>query len=416
MKHIKKGLLFFLVSCFLLSSAAFPTSADNADYPTSPDCRSIANYVEKNLGLFVEDYNSGLNTDEKLFSASYVEFKREIILVESGDIAIYLDFDGDNGYMLLGDNYVGYAFEIEGDLEYLRNIDEIYFYSVYDKFMFVQNGELIPAGIEFKGEDFWDDFNYGVQWAGQDPPGGAGLIYNLPAYMLDRYDAGYLPHESNTLSGFILAKQYDLSTYYKINGNVSTSEGNCVLSSIYVLLNYWRYAKGYSSFPSTSSNYNPINDYFYTQVVNDGWTPHYPNNTPDLYLTIRSMAVNNHGYKTGGVSAIDMVIEEAAAFYGYNALDASKRLTWSFGGEVVNQINAGRPSLWNPGFGTYGSHSTVCYGYEVYRKTTRVLFVDFYTYVHLMKLNDNWNSTFRYFDYDAYVNGDGIYGTFVTMS
>lgn len=78
----------------------------------------------------------------------------------------------------------------------------------------------------------------------------------------------------------------------------------------------------------------------------------------------------------------------------------------------TGEINGGHPIIWNMATSsTYGFHSTVVIGYKTYTKTTTVLGINFYSYVNLMELNDNWEKVSRYFDFTSYI---GV-GSFVQV-
>lgn len=82
-----KGILKVRSSCFsvillLLSMLANNNSEVNEynikNYLDS-DCTSVANYIEKNFGLFVEKYNE---SSEEELTASYVENSFEIMILD----------------------------------------------------------------------------------------------------------------------------------------------------------------------------------------------------------------------------------------------------------------------------------------------------------------------------------------------
>lgn len=50
-------------------------------------------------------------------------------------------------------------------------------------------------------------------------------------------------------------------------------------------------------------------------------------------------------------------------------------------------------------------------GYRTYTKTTNILGINFYSYVKLMLLNDNWAKVGRYFDFTNYIG----FGSFVQV-
>lgn len=163
------------------------------------------------------------------------------------------------------------------------------------------------------------------------------------------------------------------------------------------------------------TSYDAKKDSFYqTYAKKSNYQIVTPKSLPKLYLSVRNYAIKNYNYKVSGTNPFNIgnIIKGVANEYGYNSIKTSHILIWSYDGQVLSEINAGYPTIWNcANSSTYGSHSMVVTGYKQYRKTTTILGIKFYSYVDLMQVNDNWSSSARYFDFTNY----GAFGSFVKV-
>ena len=413
-----KSIIAILLAIVITTSGtgAYITE-DNLSNYLSPDYNTVSTFILDNITLFADEYNKQLVDGEERFEATSCEFSAPVLVETYNQEGIYLDFNGNNGYMIVVDNYTVIDFQTKGDLDYLKESDYLY-YSIYDGFLYIDtDGNYVPYYYKEMTEEDWGEYqkvsleSYAGQTSGND-----GEIYNPTNFVKSKYGKGYEIYKQVSLPNYTYVSQYDLSIYYETKGNSTYSEGNCSLASIYSLMNYLKTQKKYNRLPSSSSttSYDAKNDSFYEKYnKKTNYNIDNPKTLPKLYLSIRNYAVNNYGYEVSGTNPFNIatIIERVGLQYGCD-IDANHILIWSYEKQVVNEINAGYPTIWNmANSSTYGSHTTVVTGYKTYRKTTKILGINCYSYVNLLQLNDNWNKSARYFDFTDY----NAFGSFVKV-
>ena len=409
--------VFIALLCAATGLSYDEITSDDIKNIVPGDCISVSNYICDNLELFTEAFNQGEDDENLRFEATYCEERIPVYVISLDVDGIYLDFNDSNGYMIVIDDYGVVAFENKGDLEYLKGADKCY-YSITDKFVyFNDDGSIVPYEPQpVLTEEEWNEMLLEKKYAGQELAGD-GAITDTNQYVKDKYGSNYKVYQSKSLYGFRYMRQYRLSMYYEWKNGSKYSEGNCTLSSIYALMNYLQSSGKYPKLPAYNqeTSYNAKNDAFYKTYANkSNFDIETPKSLPNLYLSIRNYAVKNHGYKVSGTNPFNIgsIIKGVAKEYGYNSIKTSHILIWSFDGQVVSEIDAGYPTIWNcANSSTYGSHSLVVTGYKQYRKTTTILGINFYSYVSLMQVNDNWTTYARYFDFTNY----GAFGSFVKV-
>ncbi|MBM6724550.1 C39 family peptidase [Pseudoflavonifractor phocaeensis] len=433
---MKKKLLSLLLTfalIFTLSSTAFaidtiPNSSQNLltaaseefDVPEE-NCTTemLSSYIYENTDTLATIYETAFPESEKTFSATSVEFQIPVYVVTLDKEGVYLDFNGDNGYMILVDGNDVIAWETTGDLGYLKGLNSTY-YSIFDGFGYYAGTQFLPYCREYLTEEELQSINFSSNepYEGQNSAGD-GDIVTPSTYVSDRYGPGYKVENGDSKSlpkSFSYFRQWDLSIYYEIKNGSKYSEGNCSLSSIFALMNYLKTSGKYTSLPSASSktSYDATKDSFYTKYKNkSNYSIETPKQLPNLYLAIRQYAIDNYGYEVSNTNPFNIttIIKDIGSKYG-ETISANHVLVWSYESQVVNQIDAGYPVIINvANSSTYGSHSMVVTGYSLYTKTNTVAGLNIKDYVKLIKVNDNWSAGARYFDFTNYV----ALGSFVTV-
>lgn len=394
------------------------TEENLGDYLSS-DCASVAYFIIDNLSLFADEYNRSLSEGEQPFEAVSCEGLLPVYVVSLEQEGLYLDFNDENGYMIVLDDYSVVAFETTGDLDYLKEVEYTY-YSIYDGFLYRnEDGDFLPYEFTELTEEDWNEYletemekkKYDGQTDGKD-----GRIYNPDAFVKDKYGKGYSVYRENSLPDYEYIDQFNLSIYQELRNNKPYSEGNCSLSSVYSLLNYLKISGQYEKLPSSSSvtRYDATRDSFYKKYKGKvNYQIVTPIELPVLYLKIREYAISTYGYEVSGTNPfrIPKMIEAVGKKYGCK-LKAKHILVWSYESQVVKEINGGYPTIWNmANSSSYGSHSTVVTGYKTYRKTKKILGFKLYSYVELLELNDNWETEAQYFDFTNY----GAFGFFIRV-
>ena len=189
----------------------------------------------------------------------------------------------------------------------------------------------------------------------------AGITDPL-AYLKSRYGGTWTVKEEKILS----------VTAYLQNGFSSTDINNCVLSSVTTVLNYYRSNKGYSKIPS---------------------------NVYTIYSDVKAIAIK-YGYSPSGdglwsgvwPTKINNIVTDAFAKYGYTVSGNSDYIL-SFG-TFKQEIDNNRPVLFSNSNGYYNDHNFVVRGYRVYQSGS--------TTKNLLRVNDNWTTSERWYDYSAF--------------
>ncbi|MDO4317838.1 MAG: hypothetical protein Q4C48_06460 [Lachnospiraceae bacterium] len=394
------------------------TEENIGDYLAS-DCASVAYFIIDNLSLFAEEYNRTLSEGETPFEGTSCEGILPVYVTTLEQEGLYLDFNDDNGYMIVLDDYSVVAFETTGDLDYLKELDYTY-YGIYDGFLYRnEDDDYVPYEFTELTEEDWNEYleselgkkQYDGQTSGTD-----GCIYDPDAFVKDKYGKGYSVYKENSLPDYEYVKQFNFSIYRELKDGKPLSEGNCSLSSVYSLLNYLKISGQYDKLPSSSSQtwYNATKDSFYSKYKKKkNYEIETPIRLPNLYLAVREYAIDTYGYEESGTNPfrIPKMIEEVGKKYGCK-LKTKHILIWSYESQVVKEIDNGHPTIWNmANSSSYKSHSTVVTGYKTYRKTKKVLGFKLYSYVELLELNDNWETTAQYFDFTNY----NAFGSFVRV-
>ncbi len=133
MKKIKLLFLLSLLTIVFLSLGSnLGVSAKEIDDVNSLDDykvkhNELIDFIANNLDDLSEEY---YKYSGEVFNANSIEYDSIGYIMTKNEYVSYIDFDGNNGYMVISPEYKLYEFEVEGDLDYLRN-NEIIYYSEY---------------------------------------------------------------------------------------------------------------------------------------------------------------------------------------------------------------------------------------------------------------------------------------------
>ena len=354
--------------------------------------------------LYIE-YNKNVDDESMILNATYIEARKNVINVTNNTQAVYLDFNEDNGYAVIGNDYLMLDFATSGDLYFLRDKDKLLF-SEFDGFVYKTENGYARYHFEYPDEEYWENVGYEKFYNGQyhGEGEGSGFITNPTAYIKDRYGNGYSAMSPKVLSGYTNVYQNDYGNYVSSTGY---GEGNCTLSAMLGIMQYLRDCKSMSKIPNSNVSVNPVNDSFYTKLINQGYTASTVT-VPSIYSTIREKAIN-YGYtaSSNAWTSTNManIYKDVMNEFGYSNNMANRYawmiLVWSFESQVKAEIDAGYPTMWNTARGQYGSHSMVVKGYQQFYKEHKIWFIKWKEYKNLMILNDNWKiptAGDRYFD------------------
>lgn len=320
--------------------------------------------------------------NDSSFNGAYIEDSLMVYVIGDNKFASYLDFDGDNGYMVVSDDYELYEFNTTGDLKYLKDIDFAYYSpSVGFKYLDEQTYDLVC--YEDKNES-GKMIKSAKVYAGQKEEGD-GYIYDINAYVKDRYpnytyDSGY------SVEGHQYVYQGDTSIYLK-NGY---TEGNCTLNAAYSLLNDWR--RSFYNLPSSKDTiiYKPDTmEPNHNAILSNGWivnngtvsskwadgylTEKRINKVPKLYYEIRQLVYErNYDYDVGDGFIVGLnhqnikyLLTFALNKYSYTPYirNAGNDFTTM---EFFFNFNHKAQFLSVSNSSSYKNHSMVCLGFKKY--------------------------------------------------
>lgn len=397
--------------------------------------KTVIEYTEKNLPVFAKAFS----TLGMAFKASAIEdYIACTVILPNGDEddAVYVDFNGNFGYMVMSEDYYIYAYKSEGDIELFKEKEKLY-YSLTDGFGDKdENGEFVPYDLDETQADKTRVYEYIEEYfnyVSQD-----GSLGDTDKYVKKQYGDGYKMAAELELKNFDYTTQMSTSIYKAIpKEGYYTSEGNCSLQSIYAMLSYYQKKAGsttpmkYAALPSRHqltriyANKDPFFDEFkdnesykiegYNRKtgVCIGFT------VPALYKTIRTFCIENYGYKTGGTLPDNFkhIVQNVFETYNIEPTPLTEHIDFkTFQSVVVPHIKKGLPVLWSMSVSsTYGSHTAVITGYRIYTKFVESNGLKILTdKVILLKLNDNWSTDGNTFDYTRYTAATGTFYTLDT--
>jgi hypothetical protein len=414
---LKLGLVTLLLSPLYLTGSL--VNEQTTDY----SCEETVAFIESNFDYFRLAMR-GNAPDASSFDASYIEEEIVMGLTDSSEEAAYLDFDGDNGYAVIGKNLEVFLLVPTGQIVVDASRGSL-IYSRYDGLGYTRSGiPFEPLGEEASSFD-WTGAQSGTHYAGQESGAeGSGKIIRPVEYVAAKYGSGYENYEIRVLQSWYFQTQKVFSLYARRNDDGTTSyEGNCLLASLYKNLDYIRSTRS-ASLPSDTVQANLSNDSFYasfmSQTTSDGYPRYsvYHSECPRLYKEIRDYFRDNDSYTFD--SAHPSKASDCVAYI--NGLHATAFTTtlvtsWSFENEVEAAINnIQKYQIWNQVYGTYPNHSMPVVGYSLFRKTTGWWIFTHTDYVKLMGVNDNLIDQERFIDLGAYQSEDGSVGSFVSIA
>lgn len=402
-------------------------------YYQEQDCSDKQELLERFLSFYpdrtIEEYNF-----------TYVEFAKniEIVSYDERQYAIYLDFDGNNGYTIIDDDNI-YLFEPFGDLPSLREGNDVKF-SLHSGFVF--ENEYNYAQLDSRKE-ISSTNSSGVSWNDIDGAMVDTVIdsgqYTINEYMANKYPT-YTLEEEKYLRNYKVSKMGDNSqfvekrSYVDEDGNeirsIYYSEGNCTINSMY---SYFYNLPKVLSFNNTLNSFNEnfnngnieinVSDYFKDGTNEDTLYTRYKNFSEDinqiingeeynkkyivakkeneltkiskLYWDIRQEAVKYgydplSGFDTG--SYAKNVMENVAEIYGYSNFTVNVSLALD---EVLDNLHSGIPVVMATGGSkTYSGHGMTIYGYRKYSyEVTKFLWIKETKYAYIWCLDDGWSTT-----------------------
>ena len=376
-----------------------PKNSRNDDYDFQSMVDAINEFASSN-GL------PGLET-------SNIEFVREIE-TDRGD-ALFIDFDGNNGYAVLKNNEI-MRFDVAGDFPEMREGDVV----MREYRFFGKESEINAHDIDLS--DFEVYYHYPASYSGDLLP----IEYSaVDSYLLAKYGAlnNFSITSSDKLDGLNSSGpstgygQYEDSVFYTWNQTEQQwySEGNCGLTSTANALAYYSAQTSIGNLPSPSATtmLNPLNDSVYYKALEN----HYQATTDSksihtIYNAVRSAATNydvenGNNYIIGGMDypKTKDAYETAAAAFGasgtYTSLNSYYSLSFiqsHIGDNEPLQLNVQNDSC-------YDSHGMMMTGYRVYYSVTEIGGFIIPLQVVMASVYDGHSKTERWYDMVQLGNG-----------
>ncbi len=380
---MKKFFSLLLICLSFLTFVLFgSTKVEAEENYLSRQCNSMIQYFSNHLEELQEEYNNHIESWEDKLHINKIEGYSLIQILDNNSYGIYLDFDGDNGYLLTSFSFQLYELETKGDLKYLKDVSMAYYHTM-DGFMYYD-------GIQYQKYEKIEapKVHYGAD--GQNG-NGDGIISNLPAYVADRYNKYNLEKEYNDMEHNYYCTTQDSTSYYanyvSTDGGYTyeySSEGNCAPNAIFNMMNLWQYYKKMPNLPSENDredfdkimeNHGQYAAYGTGQPgvgIDSYWTvnPYALNRMFALYAHIREYSYRYYGYTPEiGLSLEDCigVVNWISYYYGYK-IEALTTDTFTNVQSFLDNGNAVFLGVNNSS--TYGNHAMCILGYSKYSYTS----------------------------------------------
>ncbi len=363
---------------------------------------SSAQYIQKNLDKInnyakSEGYETNINdcTMQKI----------QIFDGEVYEDGYFVDFNDNNGFLTIGNDFSIYDFSFVGDITG-NNILVDFTYSVHD-------------GYNYKGKNY-ETHNLEEERfytpADFDGTNDNGEITDLPMYVVDRYGSEYTLYEGKrvtTMSGVI---QYAQSVYIHHVDGLDYSEGNCGLISANNYLKYLRVNRSYINIPYYTYEYYYASidepNLYNERSADSTYTTKNPKYMSTALADIRRDAYRINGGPEGltvwqSKNLLNYAMEEYGYSTRFNVIEA-----WSYS-TVTSRIDNNKALLWSVLWQeVYNNHTMFVSGYQTYRKEGKFLWWTTYDYLEFFVIKDGHSSSDRYYDFNG-SNGNTWSGAFV---
>lgn len=454
LKLRSSGFSVVLLLLAMLTVNNSEVNEDNIKNYLDSDCHSVANYIENNFSLFVEKYNE--STEEDKLNASYIENKINVIIDESGTKCegVFLDFNFDNGYALIGDDYNFYDFSTSGESPYKDIQSESFYYSTLSGYLYLKDDDYINVDASKNySNDNLEDLTFESAYKGQTKAG-CGHINDIAEYVKSRYGSDWksCKNKSLSMSTGEYTTQDTLSCYTtnKIENDeiVSYTEGSCWFVSAYNVLqsladssgdykkkvNTYKTDSKINSMPSLSdttkydakveetniySQYYDSNDHnisgiLKTSTGNTSYKVRYRGTRtfPKLYTDVRKYVTSIYNKVNGGtIYNTANIINQVGRQYGYNFKAKGTVLAGLYGSSGITAVNNNLPFVLctsNVSNAGYGNHLMAGCGYQIYSKTSGWWIFKTTSHKYFYELRDGHSQGKVYLDLSALIGFGGI--------
>jgi len=367
------------------------------------DAEQVATYFKDNI--YVLNY-----IDEEAGFAGDISGIEKIQKVQVNDFesnydAYLCDFNGEEGYMLLADDYIllDYVRDAKSPFEGITSLE--YFYSVITGYMY-KDGTGKTLSVQNDNNNYEDLTSGANNYSG---------ITDTTSYIKNKYDSKYTLTRNQSTTYKPRYTQEDLTIYYK---NGKPAEANCGVVAVY---NLFQCLKGVGILNALPSQYatKTVNVYqnenevvrYHLDVLGqniNGQSGYVE--MPSLYHDVRHEASQNlYTIENLTSSQVSALMDDVATHYGYSVCTGNTTEWTSAAITVCNQLDHLVPSIFRASITNLGNHSMTVVGYRTYTKTVKVLWMTQTKTVTLFEVCDGSrrNQT-TYFDISAYTGAGAI--------
>jgi len=420
--------ILMLIAAVLSATLGVSISENDAQKLVGKNHDAIACFIEDNLERFKTEYHKAM--DDYSFNPNYVENKYEVYLIDNETYSTFLDFDGDNGYMLVADNYELLDFKTEGQLDYFDYGYEVC-YSLETNYCFYYEEEeryISFDAINYLGQEPDDTlrgrciFKYDISKYTARLEG--NIIHDYEYYINKRYGSKYKYVTSTGYSNNYRFPTQSEYAFYSVDGE--NSEGNCGLAALYHSYFYGslRYNdkkyKGCKSYGVLleASKYDP---YYYSIINNPKkygasyiFDISYTHAYPKSYLEIRNWMQKNAKYRCGGTSARNLArcIKDIIYNNAKVKVKPKAELFLTFR-DIKSLVDKKCLPIIGVDDNVWGCHFMTITGYRVYEKRSTFWIFTSVIPVNLIQLCDNQIGLPTYMDFDDYMRSRQLSTVFV---
>ncbi|MBQ2717538.1 MAG: hypothetical protein IJF75_02930 [Clostridia bacterium] len=429
-----------IIIAILFSNGISNVNNNNVQDYVNSDPASVCEFIDDNFNKFVDEYNNMASKEKlEIWDAKFIENQFEIDINECGKEykGIFLDFDADNGYAIIGNDYTFLDFVTDGVSPYEGIETDKYYFSTASGYMYYKDNICFGVNESNNADSsyIYDNIT-GQSYNGQEEGEiGCGKIKDPYLYVNDKYGSGWVLSSSRSLD--MIGYTQDELTCYLENEieddlcNVYT-EANCWVVSAYNVLqymadNYWtRMPKNYKYslyYPSISepriySLYYDSNGNNKTKLLRYNnnsqsvYQTHLKRNVfsfPKLYNETREFVNSKFGkINDGSIWNTSTIIESMANKYGYH-VNSVEYVAWvAHADSATKKIDQGYPLLWSTLNGTYDSHTMAVCGYNYYSRTSGWWIFKTTKYKLFYAIKDGHATETRYYDMSGHVGFSAI--------
>ena len=423
MKNVKLNVNILPLLAFIIGNEFnYYFSVEDVKEHIENNPAEVTNFVQDNFSKFVESYNSSVEDGNKWLASSIEnDFPITVYSNDKTYLGVFLDFNDDNGFTVVGLDYEFLSFKTSGESPFhMIKADTYNYFALNSCFTYIIDGVEYDLNgysdeyIEEHKEELFEICNNDPKqsFEGQGDYTGSGGIQDPYEYMKSRYGSGWFLNDYKSLD----MNKYSmdsLSAYSYFDGYKPYTEGNCWAVAGYNCLQaieklQWKHNNIWLNIPAGDKEYRK--NVIYNPKVDEDWTykvlqprnaksdfsegekgyylnkeyleGYYIENDirvdcwqkrmPELWRKMRSMLSENYTNITVGGSVWDTsrLVEDTARAYG-ESIDATEHFIWSSfaSSKGIQHLKNYMPLVWSTCKDTYGCHTMAVCGFKEYKKT-----------------------------------------------